>query len=101
MTPKTIGKRFNALISLSDKLAQKVARTGKRYTLEPMNPYERRIIHSNLQDNPDVTTRSVGEDPYRKVVIEPKNSKSYYRKPYNKHSSFDSYMQSEETEIEE
>lgn len=94
-------KRFNALISLSDKLAQKVARTGKRYTLEPMNPYERRIIHSNLQDNPDVTTRSVGEDPYRKVVIEPKNFKPYYRKPYNKHSSFDSYMQSEETEIEE
>ncbi len=96
-------KRHAALIALSDKLAQKVARTGKRHTLEPMNPYERRIIHSNLQNNENVTTRSVGEDPYRKVVIEPKNVRSYYRKNnYAKHASFESYVSAEaETEIEE
>lgn len=66
-------KRTQALITLSDRLAAKVARTGKKFTLEPMNPYERRIIHSNLQDNEAVTTFSVGSEPYRKVVIAPKN----------------------------
>lgn len=94
-------KRYNALIALSERLAEKVARTGKRHTLEPMNPYERRIIHSNLQDNENVTTRSVGEDPYRKVVIEPKNARSYHRRPYAKHSSYESYVQAEESEAEE
>ena len=94
-------KRYNALIALSDRLAQKVARTGKRHTLEPMNPYERRIIHSNLQNNEDVTTRSVGEDPYRKVVIEPKNPRSYYKKSYTKHPDYESFLEAEETEIEE
>lgn len=89
-------KRYNALIALSERLAEKVVRTGKRYTLEPMNPYERRIIHSNLQGNEKVTTRSVGEDPYRKVVIEPKNARPYYRKPYAKHSDFESYVQETE-----
>lgn len=89
-------KRCNSLIALSNRLAEKVARTGRRHTLEPMNPYERRIIHSNLQDNEDVITKSVGEDPYRKVVIEPKNARSYYKKPYKKYSGFDSYVQAEE-----
>ena len=89
-------KRYNALIALSNRLAEKVAKTGKRHTLEPMNPYERRIIHSNLQANEEVTTRSVGEDPYRKIVIEPKNARPYYKKSYQKHSSFESYVQAEE-----
>ena len=78
-------KRSEALIVLSDRLAAKVARTGKKFALEPMNPYERRIIHSNLQDNEDVTTFSVGQEPYRKVVIAPKNPKPYNSKrSYNK-----------------
>lgn len=89
-------KRHNALIALSNRLAEKVARTGRRHTLEPMNPYERRIIHSNLQDNPDVTTRSVGEEPYRKVIIEPKNARPYHKRPY-RHSSYESYNRSEDT----
>lgn len=67
-------KREEALLSLADRLAAKVARSGKKYTLEPMNPYERRIIHSRLQSSEDVTTFSIGEDPYRKVVISPKNA---------------------------
>ncbi len=95
-------KRYNALIALSERLAQKVARTGKRHTLEPMNPYERRIIHSNLQNNDDVTTRSVGEDPYRKVVIEPKNPRNYYKKPtYTKHADFESFLEANDADIEE
>ncbi len=93
-------KRYNSLIALASRLADKVARTGKRHTLEPMNPYERRIIHSSLQDNEDVTTRSVGEDPYRKVVIESKKPRPYYKKSYPKHQSFETYVEAE-TETEE
>jgi len=62
-------KRAEALVALAHRLAKKVEKSGKRYTLEPMNPYERRIIHSTLQENEMVTTYSIGEDPYRKVVI--------------------------------
>ena len=76
-------KREEVLCALATRLAAKVARTGKKFSLEPMNPYERRIIHSNLQDNEDVTTFSIGQEPYRKVVIAPKNPK-----PYNKRSGY-------------
>lgn len=68
-------KRNEALLGLSQRLAAKVTRTGKKYTLEPMNPYERRIIHSALQSSEEVTTYSIGQEPYRKVVIAPKNVK--------------------------
>lgn len=77
-------KRTEALIALSTRLADKVARTGKKFTLEPMNPYERRVIHSNLQDSETVTTYSVGSEPYRKVVIAPKNAKPYKKDGYKK-----------------
>jgi spoIIIJ-associated protein len=63
-------KREETLIRLANRLAYKVKRYGKGITLEPMNPYERRIIHSALQNHPDVTTHSEGEEPYRRVVIE-------------------------------
>ena len=76
-------KREEVLCALASRLAAKVARTGKKFALEPMNPYERRIIHSNLQDNEDVTTFSIGQEPYRKVVIAPKNPK-----PYNKSNGY-------------
>lgn len=65
-------KREETLIKLANRLAYKVKRYNKSITLEPMNPYERRIIHSALQNNPYVTTHSEGEEPYRKVVIEVK-----------------------------
>lgn len=76
-------KRSEALLALSNRLADKVTKTGKKFTLEPMNPYERRIIHSNLQNSETVTTYSIGEEPYRKVVISPKNPKksNYEKKP--------------------
>lgn len=73
-------KRTEALIALSKRLAEKVARNGKKFTLEPMNPYERRVIHSNLQDSETVTTYSIGTEPYRKVVIAPKNAKPYKKR---------------------
>lgn len=50
-------------------LAKKVKQTKRNVVLEPMNPYERRIIHSSLQNDRYVTTYSEGEEPYRNVVI--------------------------------
>lgn len=86
-------KRNNALVALAERLAEKVARSGRRYTLEPMNPYERRIIHASLQDNDKVTTFSVGEDPYRKIVISPKNPKPYYGRSssYRRRNEYSGY----------
>lgn len=66
-------KREETLIRLANKLAYKVNKYNKSVTLEPMNPYERRIIHAALQNHPHVTTHSQGEEPYRKVVIELKD----------------------------
>lgn len=63
-------KRETALVKLANKLAKKVIDTNRRVKLEPMNPYERRVIHATLQDNPKIRTYSQGEDPYRNVVIE-------------------------------
>ena len=63
-------KRERTLEQLADRLADKVVRTKKSVRLEPMNPYERKVIHAALQSNPSVTTRSEGEEPYRRVIIE-------------------------------
>ena len=63
-------KREDTLVKLANRLAYKARRYNKSVILEPMNPYERRIIHSALQDHPDVKTHSEGDEPYRKVVIE-------------------------------
>ena len=108
-------KRHATLLALSSRLADKVAKSGKKHTLEPMNPYERRIIHSSLQGNDAVTTFSIGEEPYRKVVIAPKNytpkttasapsrphissriAAEYRQQNHNKHKSFDEFLESTE-----
>lgn len=65
-------KRERTLEQLGNRLADKVKRTGKSVRLEPMNPYERKVIHATLQSRPEVTTRSEGEEPYRRVIIEKK-----------------------------
>lgn len=62
-------RRKETLENLARNVASKVRRTRKTVFLEPMNPYERRIIHSALQNNPYVSTHSEGEEPYRKVVV--------------------------------
>lgn len=65
-------RRADALSNLARNIAYKVKRSRKPYSLEAMNPYERRIIHSSLQGNKFVETYSEGEEPYRHVVIAPK-----------------------------
>lgn len=62
-------KRKDTLEKLANRLAYKAKKMRKDIILEPMNPYERRIIHSALQNNPYVSTRSEGEEPFRKVII--------------------------------
>ncbi|HHT66541.1 MAG: RNA-binding cell elongation regulator Jag/EloR [Caldicoprobacterales bacterium] len=62
-------KREETLIKLARRLAHKVHKTRKKVVLEPMNPFERRVIHSTLQKDPYVVTHSEGDEPYRKVVI--------------------------------
>jgi len=63
-------KRQKTLEQLANRLASKVIKTKKYVRLEPMNPYERKVIHATLQNNPRIVTRSEGEDPYRRVIIE-------------------------------
>lgn len=63
-------KREQTLEQLADRLAGKVVRAKRSIRLEPMNPYERMVIHATLQDHPKVVTRSEGDEPYRRVIIE-------------------------------
>ena len=67
-------KRKKVLEELADKISKTVVKTGKRVTLEPMPAYERKIIHSRLQNNKKVTTESVGEEPHRKIIVELKRN---------------------------
>ncbi len=62
-------RRRDTLENLARNIASKVKKTRRTVSLEPMNPYERRIIHSTLQTDPAVATHSEGEEPYRKVVV--------------------------------
>jgi len=66
-------RRERQLIQMAKRMADQVAKSGRRQTLEPMPSGERRIIHIALRDHPDVKTESTGEEPYRKVMILPKN----------------------------
>lgn len=68
-------KREETLIQLANKIGNKALKTGRATTLEPMNPYERRIIHSAVAKIEGVNSKSVGEEPYRKVVISPDHPK--------------------------
>ena len=65
-------RREDTLSKLALRLAEKAKRKGRDVVLEPMNPHERRIIHTTLQDHSTVFTYSEGEEPYRKIVIAPK-----------------------------
>ena len=65
-------KREETLKQLANKLERTVSRTGKKIILEPMNAYERKIIHTALQNSKKVTTYSIGEEPRRKLVVDKK-----------------------------
>lgn len=73
-------KRKEKLENLANSVALKVKRFRKPISLEPMNPYERRIIHSALQSHPYIITKSEGEDPNRFITIMPKNNRNRYPK---------------------
>ena len=66
-------KREKTLEELAEKVAKTVVRTKKSVKLEPMKAYERKIIHSKLQQHPRVETTSVGEEPYRRIIVSLKN----------------------------
>ncbi len=65
-------RREETLYNLALRLADKAKRKGRDVILEPMSPYERRIIHTALQNNKEVFTYSEGDEPYRKIIIAPK-----------------------------
>ncbi len=65
-------RRQETLNRLALKLADKAKRKGRNVVLEPMNPHERRVIHTALQNHKEVFTYSEGEEPYRKIIISPK-----------------------------
>lgn len=67
-------RREDSLRRLATRMAQKAVKTGRKVVLEPMNPYERRVLHAALQNHPSVTTHSEGEEPNRHVVITLKNA---------------------------
>ena len=88
-------RRRETLENLAKNIAYKVKKTRRPVSLEPMNPYERRIIHSALQNDKYVTTHSEGDEPFRRVVVTPKRESSYsdsksyrgnkgYNRSYNK-----------------
>ncbi len=91
-------KRKETLEALAVKTSKKVLKQGRRVALEPMNPYERRIIHSKVAEIEGVSSRSIGEEPYRKVVIsanEPRRSnRGSGRGNRNGNYSTDSYRRS-------
>lgn len=91
-------RRRETLENLAKNIAYKVKRTRRPVSLEPMNPYERRIIHSALQNDKYVTTHSEGDEPFRRVVVTPKKDSNYndnrgyrgnrnYNRSYNKNYS--------------
>ncbi len=90
-------RRKETLENLARNIAYKVKRTKKPVALEPMNPYERRVIHAALQNDRYVVTRSEGEEPFRHVVISLKREKSYNSRPnggkggYNRYNNNGSY----------
>lgn len=75
-------RREDTLVSLAHKLEDKATKMRREVILEPMNPFERRIIHTALAESQTVTTRSDGKEPERYVVIVP-NDKDEFAKPYN------------------
>ncbi|MDE7183221.1 MAG: protein jag [Lachnospiraceae bacterium] len=104
-------RRKETLENLAKNIAYKVKRTRRPVSLEPMNPYERRIIHSALQNDRYVTTHSEGDEPFRRVVVTPKRESGYndnrgyrgnksYNKGYNKnhHGSYNRKNKAETAE---
>ena len=93
-------KREETLKGLAERLAQKAVKSGRKVTLEPMNPFERRIIHSALSENEEVKTESQGNEPNRYIVIIPNNLKPY-SKDKNDRQKKDKYDKNNKREPKE
>lgn len=85
-------KREETLKNLAERISEKVLKNGRSTVLEPMNPYERRIIHSVVSKIDGVNSKSIGEEPYRKIVISSDNPKKYN----NKRKKNNNYKKSDE-----
>ncbi|MDR1439117.1 MAG: KH domain-containing protein [Clostridiales bacterium] len=72
-------KREDALVKIAERAAERVTRLRRNMTLDPMNSYERRIVHMALQGNQRIETHSVGDEPNRKIVVALKNRGGYYQ----------------------
>ena len=108
-------RRKETLENLARNIAHKVKKTRRSVTLEPMNPYERRVIHSTLQDDKYVDTHSEGDEPYRKVVVtlkkgyegggyrnnNYKGGRGRYNNKYNRRQSYNNNAAAEESGAEE
>lgn len=85
-------KRAEILAALARRLAEKAIRTGRKVSIEPMNPSERKIIHSTLQENPKVSTLSEGIEPNRHIIITPKElrneTQNYKSRDFNDRKNF-------------
>ena len=84
-------RRKETLENLAKNIAYKVKKTRKSVSLEPMNPYERRIIHSALQNDKFVETHSEGEEPYRKIVVTLKKGVRDYNRGYGYNNRGNNY----------
>ena len=89
-------KREETLKNLAERMSKRVLKTGRPAALEPMNPYERRIIHAVVTDIEGVFSKSTGEEPNRKVVIKP-SGKNYRTKNDNRYNRRDNYKKEEGT----
>ena len=72
----SFAEREETLKNLANRIAEKAVKYGKKFSLEPMNPFERKVIHSALSENEDVKTESEGVEPNRYVVVIPNNLKA-------------------------
>ena len=93
-------RRRKTLQELAGKIARNVLKSGRSTTLEPMNPYERRIIHSAIAEIEGVSSRSTGEEPYRKVVISSVNKPprpNKRRNQYHHNNKHDSRRRNQDT----
>lgn len=92
-------KREETLKNLAERMSKRVLKTGRPAALEPMNPYERRIIHAVVTDIEGVFSKSTGEEPNRKVVIKP-SGKNYHAKNDNRYNKKDNYKKEEGSSVE-
>ncbi len=81
-------KREETLKNLAERISEKVLKNGRSAILEPMNPYERRIIHSVVSKIEGVNSKSIGEEPFRKIVISSDNPKKYNNKRKKNNSNY-------------